>query len=91
MKPTRGSETTTGAGRPASRLTTAAEPRPAAGAGQMFTPGQILGERYRIELYLGRGGMGEVWRAHDLKLRVDVALKTVLKKGIDERALELLR
>src|SRR5262245_32214711 len=39
-----------------------------------LTPDQILGNRYRIRALLGRGGMGEVFRAFDLKLRVDVAL-----------------
>jgi len=56
-----------------------------------LAPGAELGGRYRIVSRIGAGGMGEVWRAFDLKLRVEVALKALREDLFhDDRHRELL-
>ena len=41
----------------------------------MTERGALLGGRYELDQVIGRGGMAEVWRARDLRLERDVAVK----------------
>ena len=49
-----------------------------------FAPGTVVGP-YEITSLLGRGGMGEVWRARDKRLERDVAIKTLPDEVCEEQ------
>lgn len=53
--------------------------------------GSLLGGRYRIEQVLGYGGMGVVYRARDLKLDSEIALKRIRPDRFAPERRETLR
>ncbi len=53
--------------------------------------GTILGGRYRIDGYIGAGGMGTVYRAHDANVSRTVALKVITEGNADDKMIERFR
>jgi tetratricopeptide (TPR) repeat protein len=54
-------------------------------------PGTVLSERYRLDAEIGRGGMGQVYRATDLELQREVAVKVLLATLADDAARQRLQ
>jgi eukaryotic-like serine/threonine-protein kinase len=50
-----------------------------------FAAGEVFAGRYRMITRIGRGEMGDVWRADDLVLETPVALKVIHSSGSDVR------
>ena len=68
----------------------ASHPATPPGRDGTFATGDLVGGRYRIVGMLGRGGMGEVYRADDLTLGQTVALK-FLPRSVERNPEQLER
>jgi eukaryotic-like serine/threonine-protein kinase len=65
---------------------------PAEQPARRFVPGELLAERFRIVNFIAAGGMGEVYKAEDLRLERMVVLKFLPKElGDDRESLERFR
>lgn len=80
------------AGKPAGDAGDATSATPAtSGAEIPHSSGSVLGGRYRVEQVLGFGGMGVVYRARDLKLDSEIALKRIRPDRFAPERRETLR
>jgi serine/threonine protein kinase len=71
----------------ATRVMTAGVAAPA-----VLQPGTVLGNTYVIEAMLGRGGMGEVYRARHIELGTEHAIKIMLPSlASDPKVVQLFR
>ncbi len=67
------------------------EPAEQKSLSQIFSPGQIVADRFKILEFVGRGGMGEVYEAEDQDLKERIALKTIRPElAADQRSVRRL-
>jgi tRNA A-37 threonylcarbamoyl transferase component Bud32/tetratricopeptide (TPR) repeat protein len=57
---------------------------PAVNAETLLQPGNIVADRYKLEAKIGQGGMAAVFRALDLELNEQIALKVFTQRVDDE-------
>lgn len=62
-----------------------ARPRAKRDLGSLTAIGQVYASRYRVDGILGRGGMGQVFRIHDMVNHIDLALK-ILQPSPDDNS-----
>jgi TolB-like protein/tetratricopeptide (TPR) repeat protein/tRNA A-37 threonylcarbamoyl transferase component Bud32 len=53
---------------------------PSAGGPRMLQCGELVADRFRVVRFIARGAMGEVYEAYDEKLRLRIAIKTLLSE-----------
>ena len=51
---------------------------------EALEPNRILAGRYRLEVRLGQGGMGSIWRAEHLVLQAPVAVKLIDRDAVPD-------
>jgi serine/threonine-protein kinase len=51
---------------------------------ESLEPNRILAGRYRLEVRLGAGGMGAIWRAEHLVLKAPVAVKLIDREAVPD-------
>jgi serine/threonine protein kinase len=49
----------------------------------IFKPGHVLNHKWVIIEFVGKGAMGEVYRAHQLNLKRDVAIKVISQEMLE--------
>jgi serine/threonine-protein kinase len=51
--------------------------------GRVFAPGNVIEGKWVVFEWIGKGAMGEVYRAHQLNLQRDVAIKAISQELLE--------